>query len=73
MGATFIISSIAGGAVAPPMLGAAADMFNDTGRAMFVPLVWFILAYSYPLAVNFFPRLRTTVDGYSGREDMPKL
>ncbi|KAF8469491.1 major facilitator superfamily domain-containing protein [Kalaharituber pfeilii] len=66
-GATFIISSIIGGAVVPPLLGVAADSFNDTGRAMIVPLAFFICGYSYPLAVNFYPRLRQIVDDYSGR------
>lgn len=67
MGATFIVSSIIGGAVVPPLLGIAADKFNDTGRAMIVPLAFFVAGWSYPIAVNALPALRAIVDEYSGR------
>ena len=70
MGATFIVSSIIGGAVVPPLLGVAADRFNDTGRAMVVPLAFFLVGWSYPIAVNALPALRAIVDEYSGRGKM---
>lgn len=66
-GATFIVASIIGGAVVPPALGLAADRFNDTGRAMVVPLAFFIVGWTFPIAVNALPSLRAMVDGYSGR------
>lgn len=68
-GATFIVASIVGGAVVPPALGLAADRFNDTGRAMIVPLAFFTCGWTFPIAINVLPRLRAIVDDYSGREN----
>ncbi|PWW76132.1 MFS general substrate transporter [Tuber magnatum] len=63
-GSTVIVGAIIGGAVIPPILGAAADHFNNTGPAMFVPLVFFVLAYSFPIAVNFYKPLAQLMDGF---------
>ena len=63
-GSTLIVSGIFGGAVAPPMLGAAADRFNDTGPAMFVPLIFYVLAYGFPVAVIFHPPTVRIMDGF---------
>jgi len=63
-GSTVIVGAIIGGAVIPPMLGAAADHFNNTGPAMFVPLIFFVLAYSFPLAVNLHKPLAKLMDGF---------
>jgi FHS family L-fucose permease-like MFS transporter len=63
-GSTVIVGSIIGGAVVPPMLGAAADKFNNTGPAMFVPLIFFVLAYAFPVAVNFHPPTVRIMDGF---------
>ena len=63
-GSTVIVGAIVGGAVIPPMLGATADYFNNTGPAMFVPLIFFVLAYSFPLAVNFYRPLAKLMDGF---------
>ena len=39
----------------PPMLGAAADKFNDTGPAMFVPLISLRLGLWFPGRRNLPP------------------
>lgn len=38
------------------------------GTAMLVPLVFFVAAWSYSLAVNFAPRYKAVVDAYSTTE-----
>jgi FHS family L-fucose permease-like MFS transporter len=60
-GSGFIIAGVAGGAVVPPALGAAADA-SSTAHAMAVPLGFFILAWTYALAVNYMPVYRDPVD-----------
>jgi FHS family L-fucose permease-like MFS transporter len=60
-GSGFIIAGVAGGAVVPPALGAAADS-SSTAHAMAVPLGFFVLAWTYSLAVNFVPAYRDPVD-----------
>ena len=37
-GSGFIVGGVCGGAVVPPILGAVADRYNDTGIAIVVPL-----------------------------------
>ena len=61
-GSGFIVGGVCGGAVVPPLLGAVADIYNDTAPAMGVPLAFFIAAWSYSLAVNFVPAYREPVD-----------
>lgn len=61
-GSGVIISGVAGGACVPPALGAAADHFNNTGKAMFVPVLFFVVAWSYAVAVNFVPRYVEAAD-----------
>lgn len=60
-GSGWIVAGVCGGAVVPPALGAAADA-SSTAHAMSVPLAFFVLAYSYCLAVNFVPAYRDPVD-----------
>jgi FHS family L-fucose permease-like MFS transporter len=60
-GSGFIVAGVCGGAVVPPSLGAAADA-SSTAHAMSVPLGFFILAWTYSLAVNFIPAYRDPVD-----------
>lgn len=36
-GSGFIVGGVCGGAVVPPILGAVADRYNNTGIAMIVP------------------------------------
>jgi FHS family L-fucose permease-like MFS transporter len=63
-GSTVIIAAIIGGAVVPPLLGATADAFNNTGPAMFVPLIFFVIAYAFPVAVNFHSPTTRIMDGF---------
>ena len=52
-GASFLVASVSGGAVFPPILGAVVDARN-TRIAMAVPLGGFIIAYSFPIYLNLF-------------------
>lgn len=52
-GASFLVASVSGGAVFPPMLGAVVDARN-TRIAMAVPLGGFLIAYSFPIYLNLF-------------------
>ncbi|CUS07687.1 unnamed protein product [Tuber aestivum] len=63
-GSTVIVGAIIGGAVIPPLLGATADHFDNTGPAMFVPLIFFVLAYTFPIGVNFYKPLAKLMDGF---------
>ena len=60
-GASFIVASVSGGAVFPPVLGAVADS-RDTQIAMCVPLAGFIVSWSFPLYLNLFKGKE--LDGY---------
>jgi FHS family L-fucose permease-like MFS transporter len=63
-GSTVIVGAIVGGAVVPPILGATADALGDTGRAMFVPLIFFVMGYVFPLIVNFHGPTKQLMDGF---------
>ncbi|KAF4549201.1 Hypothetical protein D9617_23g006160 [Elsinoe fawcettii] len=63
-GSGFIIAGVSGGAVVPPLLGVAADRYNNTGRAMIVPLMFFVAAWSYAICVNFVPAYRDVADSF---------
>ncbi|ORY19705.1 glucose/galactose transporter [Clohesyomyces aquaticus] len=52
-GASFLVASVSGGAVFPPMLGAVVDAKN-TRIAMCVPLAGFLIAWSFPIYLNLF-------------------
>ncbi|KAH8833336.1 major facilitator superfamily domain-containing protein [Flagelloscypha sp. PMI_526] len=73
-GGSWIVASIVGGACIPAILGATADHFDDTGRAMFVPLIFFLLAIPFALWVNFHTPTRKMIDGFRaskvGRENV---
>lgn len=60
-GSGWIVAGVSGGAVVPPALGAAADA-KDTATAMAIPMAFFVLAWSYALAVNFVPAYREPID-----------
>ncbi|KAM0220702.1 hypothetical protein ACHAPA_003875 [Fusarium lateritium] len=60
-GSGFIVAGVVGGACVPPLTGAVADMHN-VGVAMVVPMMFFVAAWSYPLAVNFVPSYKKVVD-----------
>lgn len=61
-GSGFIVGAVCGGAVVPPLLGAASDAQNSTATAMSVPLAFFVAAWSYALCVNFVEAYRRPVD-----------
>ncbi len=60
-GASFLVSSVSGGAVFPPMLGAVADR-KGTRLAMCIPLVGFVIAWSFPVYLNLVKARE--LDGY---------
>lgn len=64
---TYISPGVSGGAVVPPLLGVVADA-KGMGTAMVIPLVFFVLAWSYAFAVNFVPRYRNIADAFSATE-----
>ncbi|KAK1076475.1 hypothetical protein LTR33_008909 [Friedmanniomyces endolithicus] len=61
-GSGVIVGGVCGGAIVPPILGAVADMHNSTAIAMSVPLAFFIVAWTYPLCVNFVDYYRIPAD-----------
>ncbi|KAL2256140.1 hypothetical protein VTK26DRAFT_2122 [Humicola hyalothermophila] len=63
-GSGWIVAGVFGGACVPPLMGAVADM-HGTAMGMVVPLAFFVAAWSYALAVNFWPWYRDTVDAFS--------
>ncbi|KAK3400419.1 major facilitator superfamily domain-containing protein [Sordaria brevicollis] len=63
-GSGFIVAGVFGGAVVPPLMGAVADM-HDTALSMVVPLAFFVVAWTYALAVNFWPWYRDTCDAFT--------
>jgi len=64
-GSGWIVAGVSGGACVPPLLGAVADLHNSTQLAMVVPMMFFVGAWTYALAVNFVPRYRDTADKFS--------
>lgn len=52
-GASFLVSSICGGAVVPAILGNVADR-TGTRHAMVVPLAFFVVAWSFPIYLNIY-------------------
>ena len=60
-GASFIVSSVCGGAVFPPLLGVVADARN-TQIGLCIPLVGFVVAWSFPLYLNLWKGQE--LDGY---------
>lgn len=63
-GASYIIASIIGGAIVPPIVGATADAFDNTGHAFFVALIFFLISGSFAAGVNLHPRTRHVVDDF---------
>lgn len=62
-GSGFIVGGVLGGACVPPLTGLAADR-HGTALAMVVPLCFFGAAWTYALAVNFWPWYRDTTDAF---------
>ncbi|CAO2652194.1 Nn.00g004770.m01.CDS01 [Neocucurbitaria sp. VM-36] len=52
-GASFLVASVCGGAVVPVILGNVADRIG-TRHAMCIPLVFFFIAWSYPIYLNVY-------------------
>ncbi len=50
-GASFLVSSVCGGAVVPAILGNVADKIG-TRHAMCIPLIFFFIAWSFPIYLN---------------------
>lgn len=66
-GSGYIVAGVFGGACVPPLTGAVADM-HGTGLAMVVPMMFFVAAWTYALAVNFWPWYRDTADAFTTAE-----
>lgn len=68
-GSGFIIGGVVGGAVVPPIMGAVSDMRgSDTATAFSVPLAFFVVAWSYPICVNFVSNYRYAIDRMGDQE-----
>lgn len=66
-GSGWLVAGVFGGAIVPPLTGAAADA-HGTPLAMVVPLMFFVAALSYAIAVNFVPAYRDTADAFTTAE-----
>lgn len=66
-GSGWLVAGVFGGAVVPPLTGVAADA-HGTAMAMVVPLMFFVAAESYALAVNFVPAYRDPADAFTTTE-----
>ena len=64
-GSGYIVGGVLGGACVPPLTGAAADRNNSTAKAMVVPMIFFVAAWSYSLCVNFVPAYRDPADAFT--------
>ena len=64
-GSGWIVGAVCGGAVVPPILGAASDARDSTQFGMVVPLCFFVAAFSYAICVNFVPAYRNVVDAFA--------
>lgn len=62
-GSGFIVAGVVGGACVPPLTGVASDNLG-TGKAMVVPLAFFIAAWSYPICVNCVGSYKRVVDSF---------
>ena len=63
-GSGWIIGGVLGGACVPPLTGVVADS-HGTPFAMVVPLCFMVGAWTYALAVNFWPWYRDTADAFT--------
>ena len=52
-GGSFIVAAVSGGALFPPVLGTVADHIG-TQHAFFIPLIGFVIAWTFPLYLNIF-------------------
>ncbi|POR32530.1 l-fucose permease [Tolypocladium paradoxum] len=63
-GSGWIIGGVIGGACVPPLMGYVGDK-HSIAFAMIVPLCFSIAAWTYALAVNFWPWYRDTADAFT--------
>ena len=61
-GASFIVAAVSGGALFPPVLGTVADHIG-TQKAFFIPLIGFVIAWTFPLYLNLFKA--KSLDGWT--------
>lgn len=52
-GGSFLVAAISGGMVFPPMTGAVVT-YHNAHIAMAIPMMGYVLAFIYPVYVNFF-------------------
>ncbi|KAK5997763.1 Glucose/galactose transporter [Cladobotryum mycophilum] len=62
-GSGFLVGGVVGGAVIPPITFEAGQR-RGSGFSMVVPMVFFVVAWSYALCVNFVPAYRDVVDSF---------
>ena len=65
-GSGFIVGGVIGGGCVPALTGKVADLHDDTGIAMVVPLSFMIAAITYAVAVNFVEQYRIPADALGG-------
>lgn len=65
-GASILVAAVSGGALFPPVLGVVADALGgNTQKAFFIPLIGFVIAFTYPLYLNIFKR--KSLDAWTDR------
>ncbi|KAK6526515.1 hypothetical protein TWF694_005098 [Orbilia ellipsospora] len=71
IGSSFLISSIAGGAIFPQILAQVADR-KTTHFALIVPFIGFVIAFTFPVYINFFQsdRMDITLDTVAHRDEL---
>ncbi|PMD63167.1 putative L-fucose-proton symporter [Hyaloscypha bicolor E] len=63
-GASFIVAAVSGGALFPPVLGSVADALGgNTQHAFFIPLIGFVIAFTFPVYLNMFKA--KSLDGWT--------
>jgi FHS family L-fucose permease-like MFS transporter len=63
-GASFIVAAVSGGALFPPVLGSVADALGgNTQHAFFIPLIGFVIAFTFPVYLNLFKA--RSLDGWT--------
>lgn len=66
-GSGYIVGGVVGGACIPAATFALAEVRGNS-MAMLVPLLFFLVAFSYALCVNFAPRYKKVVDSFTETE-----
>ncbi|CAG8980349.1 hypothetical protein HYALB_00011453 [Hymenoscyphus albidus] len=68
-GASFIVAAVSGGALFPPVLGVVADnLGGNTQLAFFIPLIGFVIAWTFPLYLNVFKA--KSLDAWTDKVDV---